>query len=60
MIDDPYRDEQLVDLYDVDNPSGEDHAYYRALAEEIGARSFIDLGCGTGLLTRSLARPDAP
>lgn len=57
MIDDPYRDADLVDLYDVDNPGGEDHAYFRALADEIDARSIVDLGCGTGLLTRSLARP---
>lgn len=56
MTDDPYRDSDLVALYDVDNPGGVDHAYYRALAEEIGALSIIDLGCGTGLLTRSLAR----
>ncbi len=57
MIDDPYRDVQLVDLYDVGNPGGDDHVYYRALADAIGARSIIDLGCGTGLLTRSLAMP---
>jgi 2-polyprenyl-3-methyl-5-hydroxy-6-metoxy-1,4-benzoquinol methylase len=57
VIDDPYRDVQLVDLYDVDNPAGDDHAYYRALADAIDARSIIDLGCGTGLLTRSLATP---
>ncbi len=55
MTDDPYRDAQLVELYDLDNPGGDDHAYYRALADEIAARSIIDLGCGTGLLTRSLA-----
>jgi SAM-dependent methyltransferase len=57
VIDDPYRDEDLVGLYDLDNPGGEDHLYYRALADEIGARSIVDLGCGTGLLTRSLANP---
>lgn len=57
MIDDPYRDADLVGLYDVDNPGGEDHIYFRALADEIDARSIVDLGCGTGLLTRSLARP---
>lgn len=55
--DDPYRDPQLVELYDVDNPGGEDHAYYRALADEVDARSIVDVGCGTGLLTRSLVRP---
>lgn len=57
VTDDPYRDVDLVELYDLDNPGGEDHAYYRTLADELGARSVIDLGCGTGLLTRSLAGP---
>lgn len=55
MSDDPYGDEQLVELYDLDNPPGDDHAYYRALAS--GARKVVDFGCGTGLLTRSLAAP---
>jgi SAM-dependent methyltransferase len=58
VVDDPYRDADLVELYDLDNPGGADHAYFRALADEIGARSIVDLGCGTGLLTRSLAGPD--
>lgn len=57
MIEDPYRDEQLVELYDIDNAPGDDHAYYRTLADEINATRIIDLGCGTGLLTRSLATP---
>jgi SAM-dependent methyltransferase len=57
VLDDPYRDAELVALYDLDNPGGKDHAYYRALAGEVGARSIIDLGCGTGLLTRSLVKP---
>ncbi|WP_329001570.1 class I SAM-dependent methyltransferase [Kribbella sp. NBC_00709] len=55
MTDDPYGDELLVELYDLDNPAGEDHAYYRGLAD--GTRKVVDLGCGTGLLTRSLAAP---
>jgi SAM-dependent methyltransferase len=57
VTEDPYRDPDLVELYDLDNPGGEDHAYYRALADELDAQSVIDLGCGTGLLTRSLAKP---
>jgi len=57
VTNDPYRDADLVELYDLDNPGGEDHAYYRALADEIDARTIVDLGCGTGLLTRSLAGP---
>lgn len=54
---DPYGDTDLVALYDVDNPDGVDHDYYRALAETLNARRIIDLGCGTGLLARALARP---
>lgn len=55
MTDDPYGDELLVGLYDLDNPDGEDHAYYRGLAD--GTRTVLDFGCGTGLLTRSLVAP---
>jgi 2-polyprenyl-3-methyl-5-hydroxy-6-metoxy-1,4-benzoquinol methylase len=56
MTDDPYGDEQLVELYDLDNPSGIDHDYFRALADELEATKIVDLGCGTGLLTRTLAK----
>ncbi|NJC20992.1 SAM-dependent methyltransferase [Arthrobacter pigmenti] len=48
-------DARLIDLYDVDNPDGADHDLYRALADEVDARSIVDLGCGTGSLTVSLA-----
>ena len=30
--------------------------FYLGLAAELGARSVVDLGCGTGLITRELAR----
>jgi SAM-dependent methyltransferase len=53
----PDYDARLVALYDLDNPDGPDHDHVRALADEIDARSIVDLGCGTGLLTVSLARP---
>lgn len=55
MDDDPYRDEQLVELYDTDNAARNDHQYYRALADAVQAKKIIDFGCGTGLLTRALA-----
>ena len=48
-------DWRLVDLYDGDNPDGPDHDFYRALADEVGAHSVVDLGCGTGILTVTLA-----
>ncbi|HEX3786238.1 MAG TPA: class I SAM-dependent methyltransferase [Pseudonocardiaceae bacterium] len=57
MAEDPYRDEQLVELYNTDNAPGDDHAYYRDLAAAIEAKKIIDFGCGTGLLTRALATP---
>jgi SAM-dependent methyltransferase len=51
----PDLDPRLVALYDADNPDGPDHDFFRAVAAETGARSVIDLGCGTGLLTVTLA-----
>jgi SAM-dependent methyltransferase len=51
-------DVRLVDLYDDDNPDGPDHDFYRALADRRGAARVLDLGCGTGLLTVTFARPD--
>lgn len=57
MIDDPLPGRRPGRPYDLDNPGGEDHAFYRTLADQIDAHSIIDLGGGTGLLTRSLARP---
>ncbi len=48
-------DPRLVDLYDGDNPDGPDHDFYRSLADSLGAQRILDVGCGTGLLTVSLA-----
>ena len=53
----PDYDHRLVDLYDEDNPDGQDHDYYRALAERVDATSVLDLGCGTGMLTVTFSRP---
>jgi SAM-dependent methyltransferase len=57
MFVDPYGDPDLVSLYDQDNPDGPDHDFFRSLADLLVARTIVDLGCGTGLLTRSLATP---
>lgn len=51
-------DPRLVDLYDSDNPGGADHEWYRALADRTDACTVVDLGCGTGLLTVTLATAD--
>lgn len=44
-------------LYDSDNPDGPDHDYFRQLAARVGADRITDLGCGTGILTVTLAAP---
>ena len=51
-----YTDPRLVDLYDIENPHGPDFDFFLQLADELKARRILDLGCGTGLLTRQLAR----
>ncbi|UBH25005.1 class I SAM-dependent methyltransferase [Micrococcus porci] len=50
-----YDDARLAALYDHDNPPGEDHAYFRQVADESRARRIVDLGCGTGSLTVTFA-----
>lgn len=53
---DPYHDAGVVAAYDQSNPAGIDHDFFVGLANAIGARTVVDLGCGTGLLTVALAR----
>ncbi len=56
-LDEHYVDPRLVALYDIDNPRGPDTDVYVTLAAELDAQRILDLGCGTGLLTRELASP---
>ncbi|RPI09854.1 MAG: class I SAM-dependent methyltransferase [Actinobacteria bacterium] len=53
-----FSDQRLVAIYEAVNAyrPGTQPAFYVGLAAELGARSIIDLGCGTGLITRELAR----
>ena len=54
-LDRHYVDERLVALYDIENARGDDTDFYLGLAAALDARTILDLGCGTGLLTRELA-----
>lgn len=47
-----YTDPGLVSLYDACNPRGIDTDFFLNLADDVCAKNIIDLGCGTGLLTR--------
>lgn len=52
-----YDDPRLAVLYDIDNPDGPDHEFFRGFADNLDAGHIVDLGCGTGLLTVTLAEP---
>lgn len=54
---DEYDDDLLAAIYDDDNPDGQDHDYFRALADSLDATRITDLGCGTGILTVTLVAP---
>lgn len=54
-LDKHYTDPRLVEIYDIENPRGIDTEFYLNLADELDANRIVDLGCGTGLLTRELA-----
>jgi SAM-dependent methyltransferase len=49
---------RLVEVYETLNAyePGTQPDFYADLAAELGAVSIVDVGCGTGLITRSLAR----
>jgi SAM-dependent methyltransferase len=57
-LEQQYVDPRLVDLYDSANARGADTEFYVQLAAALNARLILDLGCGTGLLTRELAAED--
>ena len=55
MEDMNYQHVRLAEVYDLDNPWGQDNDFYFGLAEP-GPSSVLDLGCGTGTLCCALAQ----
>lgn len=55
MPDLHYEHARLVSIYDALDPDRSDLVPYLAVADELGARSVVDLGCGTGVLALLLA-----
>ena len=51
-----FSDSRLVALYDTLNPFGDDSEFFCKQVEQLSAKTIIDLGCGTGLLTVELAK----
>ncbi|HSZ43047.1 MAG TPA: class I SAM-dependent methyltransferase [Trebonia sp.] len=55
MADDGFENPRLAALYDPLDPDRSDLAVYAGMAAEFGARSVLDIGCGTGTLCCVLA-----
>lgn len=56
MADAAFEHPRLAPLYDVFDHDRRDLDVYAAIAEELGARSVLDVGCGTGTFATLLAR----
>jgi SAM-dependent methyltransferase len=50
------EDPRLAAVYDVECAGRWDHDFYLAAAEELAARSIVDIGCGTGVFAVDAAR----
>lgn len=54
-LDAHYTDPTLVSRYDAENSGRDDTDFYLALADELQARTVVDVGCGTGVLAAALS-----
>jgi SAM-dependent methyltransferase len=54
MTNDHYNQPELANLYDDENVWDASSDFYRDLALRIGAKTLLDLGCGTGTVTRGI------
>ena len=56
MADDIFEDPRLARVYDPLDPDRSDLDVYVAMVAELGLRSVLDIGCGTGTFACMLAR----
>ena len=56
MADNIFEDPRLAQVYDPLDPDRSDLDVYVAMVAELGARSVLDIGCGTGTFACMLAR----
>lgn len=55
MVDAAFEDPRLARVYDLLDPDRSDLDAYAAIVDEFGARSVLDVGCGTGSFACMLA-----
>lgn len=55
MADPIFADRRLAELYDPLDPVRDDLAFYASIATGLGAKSVLDVGCGTGTFAVLLA-----
>ena len=56
MADAVFEEQRLADVYDPLDPDRTDLVAYVALVDDCGARSVLDIGCGTGTFACLLAK----